>query len=785
MATCFEVANDPGLGRYLKASRDIKPLELVLSDQPAAIGPRHNTTPCCLTCLRPVTGEYCCPSCNFPMCGEECAKDPRHADQECSIFPRFPNLPDLTTPQPQYACIAPLRLLLNKELKPEVWETLLLHRDHTEDRRNYNPLEIEREQKVIVGLLLEFCRLKEVGYTAEDVNRCVSIFSTHAVKTKQASGYEGRAIYPTFAFMSHSCNPNARTVIQEDGTMEVYAQREIKKGDEIVISYTSLLTSLPRRQDKLACLWFFTCSCQRCVDPTELGSYMSSVACPACPKGGFLLPGHIQVEKEREENEKKMEEMKKMAEEEEMRKLKESEEKTKKMEAERNAATKNEDDSDFEDLDDLLDDICIHPSMLKKPEPEVTQEDARRASEKFAAAKAEEAKEKRVKEKWFTNSDKKNGNRGDEEEEEDGAFSFYKVPWHCNTCGMNVAGDQVEALLTKTGGAMPSPTAPVKQHEAFLEETKSLLHPGNFQVVITKRLLSQLYGQTDAALNSLSSTLLARKAKLCTELLQTVAKVDSGFSQFRGLTTWELYRATKALNKTRCEQTVEEQNKEKEHLLHLLLTAVLCLQMEKKGRYIGSVAELARKELDNFYPSAWPVEPLTMEKIYKSITRTDRPRVFLDVTADEMSLGRIILELRGDVVPRTAENFRALCAGEQGVGYKGSPMHRIIPGFMIQGGDFTKGDGSGGRSIYGSDFEDENFGLRHTGPGTLSMANAGPNTNGSQFFICTAQTPFLDGKHVVFGSVVSGMDTVWAVEALGSPSGEPSKRVVIQDCGEC
>ena len=130
----------------------------------------------------------------------------------------------------------------------------------------------------------------------------------------------------------------------------------------------------------------------------------------------------------REENEKKMEEMKKKAEEEEMRKLKEAEEKTKKMEAERNAATKNEDDSDFEDLDDLLDDICIHPSMLKKPEPEVTQEDARRASEKFAAAKAEEAKEKRVKEKWFTNSDK-NGNRGDEEEEEeDGAFSFYKVP---------------------------------------------------------------------------------------------------------------------------------------------------------------------------------------------------------------------------------------------------------------------------------------------------------------------------------------------------------------------
>ena len=137
-----------------------------------------------------------------------------------------------------------------------------------------------------------------------------------------------------------------------------------------------------------------------------------------------------------------MEEMKKKVEEGELKKLKESEEKTRKMEADRNTVN-NEDDSG-DDLDDLLDDICIHPSMLKKPDPEVTEDDARRASEKFAKAKAEEEKEKRVKEKWFTNSDKPENGEGEEEEEgEDGTFSFYKVPWHCNVCGMNVAGDQV------------------------------------------------------------------------------------------------------------------------------------------------------------------------------------------------------------------------------------------------------------------------------------------------------------------------------------------------------
>ena len=186
-----------------------------------------------------------------------------------------------------------------------------------------------------------------------------------------------------------------------------------------------------------------------------------------------------------------------------------------------------------------------------------------------------------------------------------------------------------------------------------------------------------------------------------------------------------------------------------------------------------------------------PIEPKPKPKV-----RTPNPRVYFEIAlggvavggvlAGEQPIGRLEMTLRSDVVPKTAENFRALCTGEKGrrLHFKGSTFYRVIPKFMCQGGDFTNHNGTGGESIYGPKFGDENFDLKHMGAGTLSMANRGPHTNGSQFFMCTGQTKHLDGKHVVFGSVTKGMHVLERIEAVGSKSGTPSKRVTITDCGQ-
>uniref|UniRef100_A0A8C2Q7W9 Peptidyl-prolyl cis-trans isomerase n=1 Tax=Cyprinus carpio TaxID=7962 RepID=A0A8C2Q7W9_CYPCA len=167
-----------------------------------------------------------------------------------------------------------------------------------------------------------------------------------------------------------------------------------------------------------------------------------------------------------------------------------------------------------------------------------------------------------------------------------------------------------------------------------------------------------------------------------------------------------------------------------------------------------------------------------------ALSRDSNPVVFFDMAVDDEDAGRIVMELFAHIVPRTAENFRALCTGEMGFGYRRSVFHRIIPDFMCQGGDITNQDGTGGKSIYGGKFEDESFEVRHTGPGLLSMANRGRDTNNSQFFITLKKAEHLDFKHVAFGFVKDGMDVLRRIGELGAKDGKPTKTITISDCGQ-
>lgn len=175
---------------------------------------------------------------------------------------------------------------------------------------------------------------------------------------------------------------------------------------------------------------------------------------------------------------------------------------------------------------------------------------------------------------------------------------------------------------------------------------------------------------------------------------------------------------------------------------------------------------------------------LKQSRLFSTATTQLGKKVFFEPAVNGSKIGRIEFELYDEVVPKTAENFRALCTGEKGFGYKGVPFHRIIPNFMIQGGDTDLTNGFGGKSIYGTKFADENFVKRHEKAGLLSMANSGPNTNGSQFFITTVPCPWLDGKHVVFGEVTKGMDIVKKIESYGTQSGKPKAEIVVEEAGE-
>ena len=207
-------------------------------------------------------------------------------------------------------------------------------------------------------------------------------------------------------------------------------------------------------------------------------------------------------------------------------------------------------------------------------------------------------------------------------------------------------------------------------------------------------------------------------------------------------------------------------------------------KLARLGAYVGVVGGgYALLVANGFLPAPLAAdEPEALDAAPPQADVTER--VFMDVAVGDAPPRRVVFGLYGSVAPRTAENFAELCGSSNAVlGYRNSKFHRVIPRFMIQGGDFTRGDGTGGTSIYGGTFPDENFDLRHAGAGALSMANRGPDTNSSQFFVTLRATPHLDGKHVVFGCVVDGFDAVRAVEAAGSRSGRTAAPVRVLDCG--
>jgi len=272
----FMVREVGGVGRTLVATRDVEPLELVLWDGAAAMGPRMGGLPVCLQCLKPAKAGSVCSKCGWPVCGEKCENGTIHK-AECSILAQSTNKVDFGTVDKvieEYRCITPLRLLLAKLKYPEDWDRLEFLMDHNEDRRK-EPVLWDLYQSS-VNKFLQGCN---VEFSNEDIDRATGLLWTNSFACAQGGG---QAIFPTFSFASHSCIPNCSHSVFPNRTLALQTKVAVKAGQEFNISYISTMQGSLKRKSKLHDKWYFDCCCPRCSDPTELGSHASSLLCQVC-----------------------------------------------------------------------------------------------------------------------------------------------------------------------------------------------------------------------------------------------------------------------------------------------------------------------------------------------------------------------------------------------------------------------------------------------------------------------------------------------------------------------
>lgn len=289
----FIVKTSPDVGRYCVATRDIKPCELILKEDPAALGPYNKPKPVCLQCFKQVDGSYLCPRCNFPMCGPTCASGNIH-QQECDFFVsnQFKmNIKSFNKPNSNYFCITPLRMLLKKKNDPRIYKRINSLMDHMEERKSLHSHHINLMQMSIIMFLRKTCNTNE--FTEEEIKRTIGILQTNGMKLEKNGSRDcpGVALYPIYCLFNHACYNNTNYVkFDTDLHLELRSQNTIKQGEEITTRYVSSTFGNVRRRDDIRQHWFFDCQCKRCCDVTEMGTLMSAVRCFDCP--GYLLPRH-------------------------------------------------------------------------------------------------------------------------------------------------------------------------------------------------------------------------------------------------------------------------------------------------------------------------------------------------------------------------------------------------------------------------------------------------------------------------------------------------------------